>query len=366
MKVLFLTNIPSPYRVDFFNQFGKMCNLTVVFEGSNATNRDKDWISNKANSFRAIILNGIRVNSEQFFCPGIIKYLRASYTHIILGGYSSPTSMIAIEYMRLRQIPFWLEVDGGIVRNDSGMKYYIKRHFISAASSWLASSEDTVKYLEYYGANKQEIYKYPFSSVHANEILKSVPSSKEKANLRKELNINNPFVLAVGQFIPRKGFDILIKAFKQVSKQYDLYIIGGRPTSEYTELVDSLHLNNVYFIEFKSKEKLNQYYQAAELFILPTREDIWGLVINEALANGLPVITTDHCIAGLELIKNDEDGYIVPVDDVNTLANRMNAVLSNETLKAKMSCISLIKIQDYTIEKMVQRHIEVLELRNKE
>ena len=53
---------------------------------------------------------------------------------------------------------------------------------------------------------------------------------------------------------------------------------------------------------------------------MPTREDIWGLVINEAMAYGLPIITTDNCLAGLELIKNEENGYIIPVNNTELLA----------------------------------------------
>lgn len=56
---------------------------------------------------------------------------------------------------------------------------------------------------------------------------------------------------------------------------------------------------------------------AADIFVHPTREDIWGLVVNEAMAKGLPVITTDRCVAGLELIKNESVGRIVPVENID-------------------------------------------------
>ena len=62
---------------------------------------------------------------------------------------------------------------------------------------------------------------------------------------------------------------------------------------------------------------------AADAFVLPTREDIWGLVINEAMAYGLPVVTTDRCNAGLELIKNNVNGYVVHVDDKGELAKKL-------------------------------------------
>ena len=78
---------------------------------------------------------------------------------------------------------------------------------------------------------------------------------------------------------------------------------------EYINYISEHQLTNVFFFDFMNKELLFKYYQISDLFVLPTREDIWGLVINEAMANGLPIITTDKCVAGKELI--NDNGYII-------------------------------------------------------
>ena len=93
--------------------------------------------------------------------------------------------------------------------------------------------------------------------------------------------------------------------------------------------------------------------------MLPTREDIWGLVINEAMAYGLPVITTDRCVAGLDLVEDGVNGYIVPVGDEKALAEKMNLALRAD-LQA-MGAVSLEKIRPYTIENMARSHVEILE-----
>ena len=144
-----------------------------------------------------------------------------------------------------------------------------------------------------------------------------------------------------------------------LSRKYYLYIIGGNG-SEYLELVREYDLDNIEFVEFLNKDKLREYYLAADLFVLPTREDIWGLVINEAMACGLPIITTTNCIAGLELVVDDENGYLVEVEDDEALAERIQRILSNNDLKDSMSINSLKRIKDYTIEEMAKKHIEVL------
>ena len=63
---------------------------------------------------------------------------------------------------------------------------------------------------------------------------------------------------------------------------------------------------------------------AADVFVMPTREDIWGLVINEAMAYGLPVVSTDKCIAALELVKNGRNGYIIPPNQPKEIAQKVN------------------------------------------
>ena len=165
-------------------------------------------------------------------------------------------------------------------------------------------------------------------------------------------------VVSVGQFIYRKGFDCLLEAWARCSTQDAiLIIIGDTPTEEYIKLTKRLKLNNVRFMGFMPKSKLKEYYRASDFFVLPTREDIWGLVINEAMAAGLPVITTDRCVAGLELVDDGVNGFIVESDNIAMLAEKIDALLANEELVSKMSKANLDRISQQTIEKMVFDHM---------
>ena len=102
MKVLFSTNIPSPYRVDFFNELGKLCDLTVVYERERSIARSPKWQSSSAKHYREVYLNGIETGEAEAISFGILKYIAdRSFDKVIIGMYSSPSSMIAIEYMRV-------------------------------------------------------------------------------------------------------------------------------------------------------------------------------------------------------------------------------------------------------------------------
>ena len=166
-------------------------------------------------------------------------------------------------------------------------------------------------------------------------------------------------ILAIGQMIHRKGFDVLLKAAKDLDPETGIYFVGGEAKEEYWKLREELGLKNVHFLGFQKKERLAQYYKAADVFVLPTREDIWGLVINEALAYGLPTITTDRCVAGLELIEDGINGYVVPVEDADALAEKIQAVLASDL--EQMGKAALEKVRPYTLENMARTHAEIFE-----
>lgn len=362
MKVLITTNIPSPYRVDFFNELGNSVDLTVLYERKYARDRDKVWLDESARNFNAVFLKGINIGDENALSRGIMKYLRdRQYDLIILGGYSTPSGILSIKYMQLLKRPFVLDCDGGIInQGESPIKYACKKSLISSASWWTSTGDLTTRYLVHYGADIDHIFVYPFTSIKKSDVLENASDESIRSHFRRELEISeDKVILSVGQFIHRKGYDILLKACKDLDKSYGIYIVGGKPTAEYIELKDKYGLSNVHFVGFKTKSELAKYYKAADLFVLPTREDIWGLVINEAMAYGLPVITTKNCVAGLEMVVDGENGYLVPVEDAEALEEKIKAVMLNDQERSRMAGNNIIKARDFTIENMTVRYVEI-------
>lgn len=361
-SVLYITNYPSPYRVDFFNLLGKQVGLTVSFTSApeDQTHRSTDWFHKNYENFNAVFLKKAKRICRQKVFIDIIPLIRKGYDHIICGGYSSPTYMLAIEYMKFHNIPFCMEADGGLVRDDPWYKTAFKKHFISPACCWFSSGRSTTDYFIHYGANKDRIIEYPFTSMSETDLQRARQRISGNRSLWKErLQISEEKVITtVGQFIHRKGFDVLIRAAKHLPCNTGIYIIGGEPDDEYILLKQNLALDNVHFVGFKNKEELEKYYCASDLFVLPAREDIWGLVINEAMAYGLPVVATDRCGAALSLLEDGVNGYIVPVEDAETLADRIRRLLSDDAARESMGQRNLSVIEKYSIENMVKAHMD--------
>lgn len=362
MKVLFYTNIPSPYRVAFFNELGKYCELTVVFETATSTERDDAWKKFEFKNFKGIILKGIRTRVDAAFCPGIIKYLKKdAYDHIVVTQLASLTAIWAVAYMRMKGIEYYYEGDGGFVGSIRGIKASLKRFIIKNAKICFSTAKEFDKYCIAYGAKLENIYRYPFTSIFDSDVIDKSLSKDEKIVLKKKLNMKEETVLlSVGRFIQSKGFDLLLEVSRQLSANIGIYIVGGEPTAEYLEMQKKWNLRNVHFLDFMKKEQLAEYYQASDVFVLPTRSDVWGLVVNEAMANGLPVVSTDKCIAALEMIENWKNGFVVPVDDAVELKNAIEYILKSPDVCQQMAKESLETVRKYyTIECMAREHLKV-------
>lgn len=361
MKILFISNIPTPYKNDFFNEFGKFVDLTVLYEAHGATDQGIrfNWDVSQINNYSAVFLKDGDIQ-ENKFNHKILKWLKRDWDYIFVTNYSYLTEMGALIYLKVHCIPYVMEVDGGTIKSENLFKQILKRKLISGAKAYFSPSDQTDEFLQYYGAKKSLIIRHPFTSLYSKQILKENISKEQKVGIRKKLGINSKNVIVgVGQLIHRKGWDCLINIANAVDA--DIYIIGeGECRKEYEEKINEQNLANIHLIGFLCNEITTMYYQAADIFVLPTRYDVWGLVINEALANGLPVITSTECVAGKELVVDGKNGFLLPVDNEKLLLDKIQILLSNRALRMQMSGNALKSIEKYTIENIVDVHMKFI------
>ena len=360
-KVLFITNLPTPYRIDFYHELGKLCDLTVVIEARRSKDLHFNWNDDDIKTFKLHYLNDDLLNEKKVNWNVLPFLSRDKFDVIVISTYHTYTGMLCLAYLKAKNIPYVFETDGGMIANtESAVKKWYKTKLIKGAEAYFSPSMGSDDYLAYYGAKRETTYRYPFSSLSDADILPHPLSHEEKIAIRQRLGINEPkMILGVGQFIPRKGFDVLMKAAKDMDRNIGIYIVGGKPTEEYLNMQTEYSLTQVHFEGFKTKAELAEYFKAADLFVLPTREDIWGLVINEAMAYGLPVVTTNKCVAGMELL-SDKD-CLVDINNPGQLRNIMETLMSDDRRRERLAVENLMKIKGYTVEKMAEAHIKVFE-----
>ena len=170
-----------------------------------------------------------------------------------------------------------------------------------------------------------------------------------------------PTILSVGSISQRKGHLLLVKAFEIVHKTVPSakLIIAGTLTEEvyYTQLkneIEQQHLEqSVELLTNIPQEELLQKYQEATIFALHSQEESQGIALVEAMATGLPVVST--LVGGIPfVVKNGETGLLSKYGDINAFANNMTELLTNEAQRTKMSQSARIVAQDYSWSEIVK------------
>lgn len=360
MKIFIQTLYPAPYRVGLFNLLNKYVDLFVVFEKAEGDKRNKEWFD-KNIKFNSIILDGNKNNKKY---KEVLKNIK-NYDYIIAYEYSTFKSMKLMHKCIKNRIPYLINCDGAISKNNI-IKDKVKTFFIKRATACLANGKSAKEYFLKYGAKEKNIYFHNFSSLYEKDIRKDIKNRKEKIELRKRLNLPYEILyISVGNFLYGKGYDLLIEAVNKLKKDNSVGFIiigGGEKEQEYIQKIKEYGITNIHFEKFKKKDELIQYYDASDIFIFPTRGDVWGLVINEAMARGLPVISTDSCMAALELIEENKNGNIIKTDSIDELVNIINIYNRMDFYKyEEYGKVSLNKIKDYTIENIAKSHLNVLQ-----
>ena len=360
MKISFITQNLAPFRVQWLDELGKYFDITIFHNGEYDRNINKQYIQNHSKRAREINIKKkfLGISIYQFH-----KIFKENDDILILDGYGFASQVMLILFLKLVRKKYILSVDGGFIQqNESILKRVLKRVLISNAAGYFSSSENTDKYLIYYGANRQKIMRHYLSSLYNEDIRhEEYNSIREQKYMRKYGVKSSNIIIGIGRFIYSKGFDVLLKSSEYIESDADIVIIGGEITDEYRSIMKQLSkADKIHIIPYCQKDMLLKLMDDSTIFVLPTRYDVWGLVINEAMARGLPVITTDMCGAGISLLENGKNGFIIKPNDEKELAEKINYLLNHKNILAQIYENNISKISEYTYKKIVQSDINHL------
>lgn len=349
MRILYLTNIEVPYRVRFFNELAKHCDLTVLYERSRSANRDSAWASSEKMDFRAVYLEGLSIGNENAFSLGIFKWMFGKYDAVIVGCFNSPVQLLAILTMRLFRIPFYINSDGEAFLSGNGLKAKLKRFLLSGATGYLAAGERSAQSLS--KSLKREVTPYYFSSLSDAEI-----SANTSHNPREDV------LLVVGQYFDYKGMDVAMEAARRDSSIHYRFVGMGKRTAQFMQEQMPEPLPNVEVVPFLQKQELEEAYQCCAGVVLPSRQECWGLVINEAASFGTPIVSTWGSGAAVEFLADDYPQLLAEPADAEDLYQKICALrsMSNQEL-SNYSAYLQNKCRCYSIEKSVAAHIHCCE-----
>jgi glycosyltransferase involved in cell wall biosynthesis len=230
-------------------------------------------------------------------------------------------------------------------RPRAGLKEAAKRFFLSRCDGFFTYGIRSKEYLQYYGVPDDKIYfrcqaaalPHDYSSA---EVLKRYETRPPRGTLR---------FLYVGRFSPEKGLEDLLSAFRMVlARQPDarLELAGSGPSKDsLIQRTTELGLGaSVTFLGSRSIEELAELYRESDVLVLPSHSEPWGLVANEALSYGCPVVVSDACGCAPAVVKENVTGFTFRATDVTELAHAMESAVAMRPrrLEVARDCIELI------------------------
>jgi glycosyltransferase involved in cell wall biosynthesis len=279
------------------------------------------------------------------------KALTTDVDLTILAGYNQVEYWIQALILKARRKRFAFFCDSTINDNpQTPFKAALKRIFFGLADGAFCYGDRSYTYLLHYGMAPHKIYsRRQAAALPADYDAHSIPQRRAAARAT-----SGKFrCLYVGRLSPEKRIDTLIKSFQEVrdqDPQAELIIIGKGPQEgKLKSLVQNLDLSsNVQFLGSRSGDALFQEYLAASCLVLPSWSEPWGLVVNEALHFGCPVVVSDRCGCVPELVDKGDAGYVFQCESVEELSDRLQQISSSNVDPEKTAKICLAKIKPFT------------------
>jgi len=312
-----------------------------------------EWVKNTSNDPGTHHFTGI-VN------PGIIDRVNAWQPDAILVyGWGFQSHLKVIKHYK-NKIPVLFRGDSSLLDEKNGAKYLLKPVFLK----WVYKDVD---YAFYVGQNTKAYFKkYGLTDDRLKFAPHAVDNDRfgldrkhEKAFLRREEGIKNDelIILFAGKLEEKKDPGLLLEAFMKLDKPAAHLLFVGNGPLEGMLKEKAKGNQRVHFMDFQNQSQMPAVYQACDLFCLPSKGpgETWGLAVNEAMAAGKAVLTSDKVGAAADLMKTGENGAIFKAGDLADLSRHLNALIEsgkNELLKMGERSKELIK--DWNFENQVK------------
>jgi len=339
-KVVLITNIPNPYRVPLFNELSKQLknentHLKIIFATKTYKRRlfqlnENDFLFDYSYLNNEAITVGNNSENSYFTYKGLFERLKNEKPEsIIVSGFSSATVKVFL-YSFFKRVPYIIW-NGSIAkkgRKDSFIRTLQRRFLAYFASAFVAYGTKAKSYLMSMGASEEKVF-IATNTVDTRFFEKE--TEKQRAMLVDD-GIHH--FIYLGYLVPRKNVGQLIeiaKILKMQRNDFCIDIIGdGESKKALESMVKEYQLSDqIKFHGFKQKEELPPYFAKAKALLFQTDFDIWGLVLNEAMAAGVPCLSSVNAGASEDLIVDGENGYIVDYQNKSDIIEKINFIIEN-------------------------------------
>ena len=310
-RVALLSEIPAPYRIPLFNALADRVDLDVIFLAR--TNPQRPYrLHEDELRFRWRVLPGFDVtvgNRWLVVNRGIRRAVRDSDA-LLLGGWNQPAFWAALATRK----PAYVWVESTLA--DSGGGSAFKRSFARRAAGFVVPGRASEQYVRTLAPSARVV-------VAPNAVDNDLFASGVART-----DVDRPCILYVGRLAQEKGVDVLLRAAKGLDATV---VLAGTGPEE--QALRAIADDGTRFLGHVDRDDLPAWYASADVLVLPSLSEPWGMPLNEAAASGLPLVATAAAGAAHELIEDGINGFRVPPGDVDALRAALARLIGDESFR---------------------------------
>lgn len=303
--------------------------------------------------------------------PGIFKELQQGrYDAVLIQGYNTVTSLLSIIAGQITGTPVIFRGEANLFKRRTLGKTIGKAallfHLLRMVGAVLYSCSSNRQYFEHYGVPSHKLFFAPCAV--DNDYFRNAASQlrHRKEKLKEQLGIpsHSRVLLVVGKLISRKRPMDVLKAYERLRDREDAWLVfvgDGREKQAMLDYVQQRGLTQVYMPGFKNQSELPSFYSMADVFLIPSADDLSPKALNEAMNFALPVISSDRVGTALDLVKHGENGFIHKAGDVEALSGYMSEFLDNPEMTQRLGRRSVEIVSEWSLDRDAQGMLEALE-----
>jgi glycosyltransferase involved in cell wall biosynthesis len=352
-RVVYWNNIPSPYMVERFNAVTLRGNIDLEAWFGARTERERSWIVDESTwKFAYRYLPRLGLGRHKLSLP--VRALTAQRPDVLVSLYASPSFIagLRIAWWRGWRTALWVEVTFDSWVHRRRWKETLKRMVFQRVEGIITAGEDGRTFALRYGVAPERIY----IARHVVDVQYfSEEAAKARLNhsgVRRELDLQGVVFVYVGRMWWGKGTQTLLEAYAVLERELpsgvSLLMVGDGPEEAHIARMAMGQGLNVKMAGFHQRADLPRLYEASDVFVFPTLGDPYGLVVDEAMAAGLPVISSTAAGEIHERVIDGVNGYLVPPNDPVALSDAMLRLAVDPALRKQMGARSSEMIRAFT------------------
>lgn len=299
---------------------------------------------------------------------GIFRRLRAGrFDAIWVFGYNRLASLQAMVAAKLLRVPVLIQTDSSAFDRNRPVtiratKWFFFRLLRPLIAGAISIGHGNAAYWRRHLGQDCPLFQLPYAvdNDYFRQRIGMAASNRDRFREELELHPGRPIILYASKLLLRKRCSDLVEAFLRISgppassSQPYLLIAGdGEDRARLERRVRDSGCSDVRFLGFRNQSELPMFFDLCDIFVLPSDAEPWGLIVNEVMNAGKPVIVTDRVGCYPDLVRNGVNGFVYPCMDVDALTECLRCLLNNPDLRQSMGQESLRIIQQYSFEQDV-------------